>query len=124
VRHYIALVRKDPESSFGVEFPDFPGCISAGDTLDEAARGAAEALQLHVDGMIEDGEDIPAPSSLDDISTEGAMVTLVPLREQRGRVLRLNITMDEGLLQAVDQAAAKRGQNRSAFLAEAARAAL
>ena len=52
MRHYIALVRKDPESAYGVEFPDFPGCISAGDTLDEAARGAAEALQLHVEGML------------------------------------------------------------------------
>lgn len=124
MKHYIALVRKDPDSAFGVEFPDFPGCISVGDTLDEAVRSAAEALQFHVDGLIEDGEAIPEPSPLDGIDTTGAVVTLVHLPEQARRTLRLNITMDEGLTQAIDAAAAKRGLTRSAFLAAAARAAL
>jgi predicted RNase H-like HicB family nuclease len=60
---YIALIRKDAESDFGADFPDFPGCISAGATLDEARRMAQEALELHVAGMIADREKLPSPSS-------------------------------------------------------------
>ncbi len=125
MKHYVALLRKDPASIFGVEFPDFPGCISAGDTLRKAIQGAAEALQLHVEGMIEDGEAIPEPSSPDDLSIEeGVVVTLIPMPEVARRVLRLNITMDETLTKAIDQEANRRGVTRSAFLASAARAAL
>ncbi len=124
MKYYIALVRKDADTSFGVEFPDFPGCISAGDTLDEAAQGAAEALALHVEGMLQDGESIPEPSSLEDIDTGGAVPMLVPLASSRGRVVRLNITMDENLLEEIDSAARRFGQSRSAFLANAARKAL
>lgn len=48
---YIALLRKDDASDYGVDFPDFPGCVTAGLTMDEARHMAAEALQLHVEGM-------------------------------------------------------------------------
>jgi predicted RNase H-like HicB family nuclease len=64
---YIALIRKDADSDFGVDFPDFPGCVTAGATLDEARRMAHEALELHVTGMIAHGEELPAPSTLDAI---------------------------------------------------------
>lgn len=124
MKYYIALVRKDANTSFGVEFPDFPGCISAGDTLDEAAGGAAEALALHVEGMMQDDDPIPEPSSLEDIDVSGAVPMLVPLPDGRGRTVRLNITMDENLLEEVDSAARRFGQSRSAFLASAARKAL
>lgn len=50
------------EGNYGVVFPDFLGCVSAGDTLDDAEAMAREALQLHVEGMVEDGELLPAPS--------------------------------------------------------------
>ena len=43
---YIALLRKQPDSDFGVDFPDFPGCVTAGETLEEARVMAAEALAL------------------------------------------------------------------------------
>ena len=61
---YIALIRKEKRSAFGVEFPDFPGCISSGKTLDEALRSAGDALALHMRGMMDDGEEIPAPRPL------------------------------------------------------------
>ncbi|OYW00944.1 MAG: hypothetical protein B7Z58_13425 [Acidiphilium sp. 37-64-53] len=67
---YIALLRKDDASDFGVDFPDFPGCVTAGATLDEARRLAAEALALHVDGLVEDGDSLPTPSSLDVIMAD------------------------------------------------------
>ena len=56
---YIAYLHKDKRSDFGVSFPDFPGCAQPGKTLEEARRKAAEALSLHIAGMIEDGEKIP-----------------------------------------------------------------
>ena len=121
---YIALIRKETGSVYGVEFPDFPGCISAGDTLDEAVAGAKEALELHTEGMIGDGEDIPHPSGLEAIKklrlakgSTPVLIDVVVVRKNR----RINITMDEGLLIRVDAVAATRGASRSGFLAEAAR---
>jgi predicted RNase H-like HicB family nuclease len=59
---YIAYLHKDAKSDFGVSFPDFPGCVATGKTLDEARRMAAEALAFHIEGTVEDGELIPEPS--------------------------------------------------------------
>ncbi len=64
MRQYIALIHKDADSDYGVSFPDLPGVISAGKTLDEARAMAAEALAFHLQGMAEDGEAVPEPSSL------------------------------------------------------------
>ncbi len=65
---YIALLRKDPASDFGFNFPDFPGCVTAGVSLEEARAMAREALDMHVDATIADGEALPQPSSLDVIA--------------------------------------------------------
>ena len=67
---YIALIHKDADSEYGVSFPDLPGCISAGATLDEARAMAAEALAMHLEGLIADGDPLPLPSSLQDIMTD------------------------------------------------------
>jgi predicted RNase H-like HicB family nuclease len=62
MQHYIALVHKDADSDFGVSFPDLPGCVTAGATLDEARDMAEEALAFHIEGLEQDGEAIPEPS--------------------------------------------------------------
>jgi predicted RNase H-like HicB family nuclease len=67
MRYYIALIHKDPNSDYGVSFPDFPGCVTAGATLDEARKMGEEALALHIEGMVEDGDAIPEQSSLERI---------------------------------------------------------
>ncbi|HYL64015.1 MAG TPA: type II toxin-antitoxin system HicB family antitoxin [Candidatus Methylomirabilis sp.] len=78
---YIAYIRKDAKSDFGVSFPDFPGCVTAGKSLDDARRKAPEALAFHIAGMLEDGEKIPKPSKLDDLASDpdrkGAVAFLV-----------------------------------------------
>ncbi len=61
---YIALLRKDPDTDYSVHFPDLPGCITAGLTLTEAYAFAHEALALYIESLREDGESVPAPSSL------------------------------------------------------------
>ncbi len=67
IRKYPALVHKDPDSDFGISFPDFPGCVTAGKSLEEAHALATEALQFHVDSMFKDGDTIPNPSIIEDV---------------------------------------------------------
>lgn len=62
---YLAIIHKEPDSDYGVSFPDFPGCITAGSTLEEASEMGREALAFHVRGMIEDGEEPLRPQRLD-----------------------------------------------------------
>ena len=87
---YIALVHKDESTSYGVSFPDVPGCIAAGDTFEEAIANAAEALASHFALMKVDGDAIPAPRSFEqlrrnpefiDDSTD-AIVTMVTPRTE------------------------------------------
>lgn len=67
---YVALIHKDAASDYGVSFPDFPGCITAGRSLDEARQFAEEVLALHIDGMIKDGDAVPRPSSLEAVMAD------------------------------------------------------
>lgn len=119
---YIAYLHKDRKSDFGVSFPDFPGCITAGRTLDEALRRAAEVLSFHIAGMIEDGEKIPKPSTIDDIvddpARKDAVAFLVPARSKR--TIRVNITAPESQIEKIDHLARSAGLTRSAFLIRSA----
>jgi predicted RNase H-like HicB family nuclease len=121
---YIGLLRKDAGSDFSVDFPDFPGCITAGDTLDAARCRAEEALRFHIEGMREDGDIIPTPSDLEtvmrDPDNRDAVAVLVDVPGGPARSVRVNIMLPEDVLQAIDRASA----NRSRFLADAARAKL
>lgn len=67
---YFAIIHKEPNTEYGVSFPDFPGCISSGDTLDEALLNAKEALIGHVKFMQSDLDSIPTPSTLDDVADQ------------------------------------------------------
>ncbi len=116
-RVYPAIVEKEESSDYGVFFPDFPGCISAGETYEEALEMAHEALQFHIDGLLEDKTAIPEATNLSDIrQQDGAAVMLVSVKLP-GKNKKLSITLDEHLLDEIDSVAG----NRSGFLAEAAR---
>ena len=67
---YVALVHKDRGTTYGVSFPDLPGCISAGDTMDEALANAAEALAGHLALMREDGDVVPTPRTAEAIRSD------------------------------------------------------
>lgn len=62
---------------FSVYFPDLPGCVSYGDTLNEARKNAQDALALHLYGLEEDGAPIPAPSAAPEVDPETAPGYLV-----------------------------------------------
>ena len=66
IRKYIAVIDKD----FGVVFPDFDGCVSVGKDLNDAMNMAQEALEFHVEGMREDGEELPEPKTLEQVKKE------------------------------------------------------
>lgn len=125
VRYYPAVIAA-AGNGFGVVFPDFPGCVTLGATVAQAAREATEALALHVEGMAEDKEPLPSPTSIDaplpDWASEsvGGTRVLVPV-EVSARAARVNITLDEALLGRIDAAASEGGFTRSGFLAQAAR---
>ncbi len=121
---YIALLRKSRKSDFSVDFPDFPGCVTAGKTLEEARAMAAEALAFHIEGMEEDGAAIPDPSDLDTVQLRKEHRDAVPFLvevDAGGQVQRINITMKTRVLREIDAYAAEIGMNRSAFLALAAK---
>jgi predicted RNase H-like HicB family nuclease len=120
---YIAYLHKDRDSDYGVSFPDFPGCITAGKTLDEASKMAAEALALHIQGMIEDGDAVPEPSKIDDIATDaarhGAIAFMVSV-DAPDATVRVNITARESQLAKIDALAEAAGLTRSSFMVRAA----
>jgi len=121
--YYPAEIDKDADSDYSVLFPDFPGCFSAGDTVDEALFNAHEALAGHVALMLEDGEKPPSPTPIETVAAKRdettVAVTLIAV-SLPGKSKRVNITLDEALLDQIDAVSG----NRSRFLADAARAAL
>lgn len=62
-RTYLGVIERGT-NSFGIIFPDFPGCTSVGETLDHVLEMGREALTLHIEGMVEDGETVPPPSDV------------------------------------------------------------
>jgi predicted RNase H-like HicB family nuclease len=126
---YTAFIHKDSDTDYGVSFPDVPGCIAVGQTVEEALESATEALAFHIEGTEEDGDPIPSPRPLEDILRdpqlaewrEGAVLASVPLIRDLGSTTRINVSLDLGLLQAIDGEAKIRKQTRSAFIASAVR---
>lgn len=124
---YVALVHRvsKKSSSYGVMFPDFPGCVSSGKTLDEALKNAREGLLFHMEGMLDGNEMLPEPTSLEEILSEEkyeeGIPCLVHLVPPTGHLKRVNISIDANLLAEVDHAAESLGKNRSEFFAFAAR---
>jgi predicted RNase H-like HicB family nuclease len=120
---YIAYLHKDGKSDYGVSFPDFPGVVTAGKTLEEARRLAAEALALHIQGMVEDGETIPEPSPLDNLAHDPAMkgaVAFLVSASAPDALVRVNITARESQMKKIDRLAEAAGMTRSAYMVQAA----
>ena len=120
------VIHKDADSRYGVTVPDLPGCFSAGDTLDEAFESARDAIACHTEGLLKDGEPIPAGTSLESHQTNGDYrsgiwaIVSVDVLKLSSRTTRINITLPERVLAIVNQAAAREGQSRSELLARAA----
>ena len=126
---YIALVDGKP-GAYGVVVPDLPGCTSGGKTVDAALRNAVEAVRLWAEDARAEGEAMPRPRTIEAIRRDGevaaalakgAVLAVVPLLLDAGRPAKANLSVDAGLLEAIDEAAEAHGLTRSAFIASAAR---
>jgi predicted RNase H-like HicB family nuclease len=123
---YLALVDGE-KKTWGVRIPDFPGCHGGGETIEAAIADATRALREFAADMVADGEAIPEPTSYRDIEATFKRLreplgvpAYIPLLLDKARAVRANISLDAGLLEAIDAAAKARGLTRSAFLASAA----
>jgi predicted RNase H-like HicB family nuclease len=126
----VGLVRTH-NGEFGLTVPDFPGLFGGGETMAEVVQRGRIGLQMHADLLHQRGADLPEPRNIDQIRCDpdlaedlrDAAFVILDV-ELPGKVVRLNITMDDRLLGQVDRAAKALGESRSAFLAAAARARL
>jgi predicted RNase H-like HicB family nuclease len=122
--YFPAIVEGGKRPGFSVFFPDLPGLVSAGDTVQTAALNAEEALRGHVALLAEEGYDIPAARALDAIERDPEVREiariLVGVDVPSTRALRINVSLPEDLVRRIDAAA----ENRSRFLAQAAAKAL
>ena len=120
---YYGIVDKDPDSAYGIYFPDVPLCFSAADEIEDLLPNAIEALSISAEY-----EALPPPRTIEEIRqvasrdlAEGAFILAVPVVNLSGRTVRANITMDSGLLESIDETAKSRRLTRSAFLAQVAK---
>ena len=123
---YAVVVHHDDGTAYGVSVPDLPGCFSAGDSFDEALDNAIEAIELHLEGMAEEGMDIPSAepieAHLDDPDDAGGTWGFVEidLTPYLGKTEKINVTLPSAVIRKIDA----KHKNRSRFLAEAALKAL
>ena len=124
MRFLVVLHTETDRTDYGVTVPALPGCVSAGDTLEEALANAEEAILGHLEVMVEDGEPEPEPNSMVPSLGPGQMIGAVKVNlaelEALGETVRLNISMARRTLERIDEAAKLAGTTRSGFLAMAA----
>ena len=125
--HFIALIDED-HGAFGAWFPDCPGCTAMRESVDAAVGHATNALREWMADRAADGLAPPDARTIVALRTQEAeaftpetVPVMIPLLLDAGRMVRANISLDAGLLEAIDAAAKARGLTRSAFLASAAR---
>ncbi|MGY2226591.1 type II toxin-antitoxin system HicB family antitoxin [Pseudomonas gingeri] len=122
------VLHKEADSEYGVTVPDVPGCFSAGSTFSEALDNVHEALALHFEGLLADGEPLPHAREVDvylDVPDyAGGLWALVDfdLTPYLGKSVRFNASLPEHLLERIDERVQKdqRYASRSGFLATAA----
>lgn len=139
--YYVATLdpHEDGSGFYDITFADLPGCVSQGKNLDDALRMAAEALSLHIGGMLEDGLAIPAPSTPDQVRRkdmeeaakegyelpEGVLwqyVQFEPAKEvKKISPIKLTISLKPAVVEQIDAVAGEMGLTRSGAIAVATR---
>ena len=117
----------DEQHAHGVTIPDFPGCFTAADTLDEIPRMVQEAVELYCEG---EKLELPQPSSVeelkDDPAYQGGIWMLVDIDTTRldTKPVRVNVSLPRGLVATMDEYAKTHGMTRSGLIATAVRRVL
>lgn len=123
---YFGVVHKDETSDYGLSFPDLPGCITAASSLEELDGMGREALRLHIEGLLEDGETLPEPQTYLSVYNQyahdsGFVAVLMIAAKPRGKRVRVNISLREDDLEYIDGMARQYGMDRSGFMLFAAK---
>jgi len=121
---YPAFFTPGDHGSYGAEFPDLPGCFSAGDDLENALTMAREALGLHLYGLLEDGDPVPAASAPEGLTVpEGTFLGLIEGRPDligekiRNSAVKKTLTIPKWM----NEEAERQGLNFSQILQDALR---
>lgn len=127
---FTVVLHTDDGRRYGATVPDLPGCFSGGDDLDQALASVQEAVDLHVEGLLEEGLPLPERRPIADHQANPDYaaglwaVVDVPVEKYLGPAEKINITVPRLVLQRIDDYARRHGQSRSGFLVEAARVAM
>jgi|SRR5579883_131569 predicted RNase H-like HicB family nuclease len=123
MRYFVLVDGQD--GAYGVVFPDLPGCVAMGETIEKALANAGDVLRDWVDLTEENGHPIPPPRALEALRADpetaqalrsGASLATVPLVRETGKPVKANLSLDAGLLAAIDEEARRRKLTRSAFV--------
>ena len=115
----IAIEPGDETHAFGVIVPDIPGCFSAGDTLDDALKNAREAIDFHLEGLVEDNADIPVASSVQaqaanpDYAGFIWAVVNIDIAKYLGKAEKINVTLPASLIHRIDAYVATHPEHKS-----------
>src|SRR5579863_3729725 len=129
VKSYPAIL-EPTKQGYSVYFPDLPGAVSVGDDYEDAIKNAEECLSLHLYGMITDGDKLPKPRHMSKILKgleKGELATLIHpdifgvKARQEDKAIRVNISLPQSLLEAIDSRACQLGIDRSKLIQKAAR---
>jgi len=125
--HYVGVL-DGADDVWGVRVPDLPGCHGGGANPEEAIADATSAMREWAEARIAKQLPMPAPRTMTQLlrsgeidSTAGESAVMIPVLIDSGRPVRANLSLDAGLLAAIDEEAGRRGLTRSAFIASAAR---
>ena len=127
---FTVVLHTDDGQRYGVTVPDLPGCFSCGDSLDEALDSVLEAIDLHVETLLEDGCELPPrqPITTHQANPDYAggvwAVVEAPVEKYFGPAEKINITVPRIILAHIDEYAKRHGLSRSGFLVQAARTAM
>lgn len=107
---FIAVFEKATEGGYTINFPDLPGCITEGDSLEEGMANAKEALELHLYGIEEDGEEIPESTLAEKIVVKDGQFT-VPIvaymdvirDEMENRAVKKTVTLPRWLKRVAEE---------------------
>jgi predicted RNase H-like HicB family nuclease len=111
--------------AYGVVFPDIPGCVAMGRSMDAALANAGDVLRDWFELAEKHGEKVPPPRPLEKLRrdpevmaalAEGASLASVPLIRETGRPVKANLSIDSGVLEAIDAAAERHNLTRSGMV--------
>jgi predicted RNase H-like HicB family nuclease len=122
---YWAVLERNKEGRYFAHVPDLPGATASGATEREVLQNIAEIAADHVRDLVEDGHEVPAARSNDEIERDPDVHEVgrvaIPV-DVPGKSVKISLSIDEALLKRIDRAANKAGMTRSGFLAAAAEA--